>query len=86
MVCISGGECYKGKYCQCVKCKKYEAGDSPEFDWLRGLVVAMLEEVQDKHLIDCIAETDLNQDHHIEITLTIGEIRKAAGALGIKSF
>lgn len=85
MECISGGKCYKGKYCQCVA-KKYEASDSPEFDGLRGLVVAMLEEAQDKHLIDCIKETDLNQDHHIEITLTIGEIRKAAEALGIKSF
>jgi len=24
--CISGGKCYKGKYCQCVACKKYEDG------------------------------------------------------------
>ena len=23
--CISGGECYKGKYCQCVGCLKYDA-------------------------------------------------------------
>ena len=86
MECISGGECYKGKYCQCVACKKYEASDSPEFDLLRGLIVVILEEAQDKHLIDCIKETDLNQDHHIEVTLTIGGIRKAAEALGIKSF
>lgn len=59
---------------------------SAESALLKGLVVAMLEEAQDKHLIDCIAETDLNQDHHIEITLTVGEIRKAAEALGITSF
>lgn len=24
MKCISGGECYEGKYCQCVGCRRYE--------------------------------------------------------------
>ncbi len=72
--------------CNCSKAQKPKAVKSNSTDWLRGLIVAMLEEAQDKHLIDCIAETDLDQDHHIEITLTIGEIRKAAESLGIKSF
>lgn len=25
--CISGGDCYEGKYCQCVSCKKFEEKD-----------------------------------------------------------
>lgn len=28
MECTSGGECYKGKYCQCVACKKYKLSES----------------------------------------------------------
>lgn len=54
---------------------------------VKRLVIACLEETRSKHLIDILEEAkDLNADYHVEITLTLGEIYKAAKKLGIKDF
>lgn len=37
MKCISGGECYKGKYCQCVSCRQYENNYISRSSTLPGL-------------------------------------------------
>ena len=47
----------------------------PEF---RTLVNCCLQEARDKHQIDLLNDKGLNEDHHLEITLTVGEIRAAA--------
>ncbi len=53
---------------------------------LKRLVIAMLQEVQDKELCDCINDEHLNLGHHVHPTLTVGEIRGAAKELGITAF
>ena len=55
-------------------------------DGLKDLVVVVLEEARSKHLIDCLHDDYLNDDYHVEITLTVGEIAKAARSLGIDDF
>ena len=47
----------------------------PEF---RTLVNCCLQEVREKHSIDLLADEDLNEDYHLEITLTVKEIRDVA--------
>ena len=54
---------------------------------VKRLVIACLDETRQKHLIDILEEAkELNAGYHVEITLTIGEIYKAAKKLGIKEF
>lgn len=48
---------------------------------LRTLVNCCLQEARDKHLIDILNDDYLNEDHHLEITLTVGEIKQAAKLL-----
>ena len=49
------------------------------------LVNACLEEALDKQNIDILNDDYLNHDHHIEVTVTVKEIRSAATALGMKA-
>ena len=41
---------------------------------------------ESKHLIDCLHDDYLNDDFHVEVTLTVGEIANAAKVLGISDF
>ncbi len=54
--------------------------------YVKTLVIACLEEARQKHLVDCINDEYLNEDYHLEVTLTVEEIRNAAKELGIKDF
>lgn len=77
-----GGSCYKIDK----EHQTSEAKPSRTNDWLKRLVIAMLQEVQDKELCDCVNDEHLNLDHHVHPTLTVGEIRAAAKELGITEF
>ena len=55
-------------------------------DGLKVLVIAILQEARSKHLIDCLHDDYLNDDFHVEVTLTVGEIAAAAKVLGIDDF
>ena len=45
---------------------------------LRTLVNCCLQEARDKNLVDVLNDTDLSPDYHLEITITVQELRSAA--------
>ena len=49
----------------------------------KALVQALCEEVLDKHLIDIFEDKYLNPDYHLEVTITVKELKLAAKELGI---
>ena len=83
---MTGWECTKCGDKDCNKATKGHAVLSKSNDGLKRLVIAMLQEIQDKDLTDCINDKHLNLDHHVHPTVTVGEMRAAAKDLGITEF
>lgn len=52
-------------------------------DHIKTLIDACLEEASQKHQIDPVNDKYLNEEHHVEVTLTVEELRNAAEQLNV---
>ena len=50
---------------------------------IQGLIGALLEEASSKEHLD-IMDVDVSEDYNFQVTVSVGEIRRAAQALGYK--
>ena len=67
-------------------CECYRPTKPDKLKNIKMLVIALLQESQQKYLIDPLRDEYLNEDYHVELTVTVGELIKAAKELNIKDF